>query len=130
MVVTVSHSGYIKRVPVSTYRAQKRGGKGRSGMSMKAEDTVNVADCAAWSRTLRVTSPVSGSIAACRSSFATSSACRSALRVSSDTGRDEGRTEIADIDQRLAERQLAEDHDAGAGQRAEGERQRPRRPEL
>jgi DNA gyrase subunit A len=41
MVVTVSHSGYIKRVPVSTYRAQKRGGKGRSGMSMKAEDTVN-----------------------------------------------------------------------------------------
>ncbi|MDR3517797.1 MAG: DNA gyrase subunit A [Azospirillaceae bacterium] len=41
MVVTVSHSGYIKRVPVSTYRAQKRGGKGRSGMAMKAEDTVN-----------------------------------------------------------------------------------------
>jgi DNA gyrase subunit A len=41
MVVTVRHSGYIKRVPVSTYRAQKRGGKGRSGMSMKAEDTVN-----------------------------------------------------------------------------------------
>lgn len=41
MVVTVSHSGYIKRVPVSTYRAQRRGGKGRSGMSMKAEDTVH-----------------------------------------------------------------------------------------
>ncbi len=41
MVVTVSHSGYIKRVPLSTYRAQKRGGKGRSGMSVKAEDTVS-----------------------------------------------------------------------------------------
>ena len=40
MVVTVSHSGYIKRVPLATYRAQKRGGKGRSGMSTKAEDTV------------------------------------------------------------------------------------------
>ena len=33
MVVTVSHAGYIKRVPLSTYRAQRRGGKGRSGMS-------------------------------------------------------------------------------------------------
>jgi DNA gyrase subunit A len=32
MVVTVSHGGYIKRVPLSTYRAQRRGGKGRSGM--------------------------------------------------------------------------------------------------
>ncbi|TIT85221.1 MAG: DNA gyrase subunit A, partial [Mesorhizobium sp.] len=31
MVVTVSHSGYIKRVPLSLYRAQRRGGKGRSG---------------------------------------------------------------------------------------------------
>jgi DNA gyrase subunit A len=41
MVVTVSHSGYIKRVPLSTYRAQKRGGKGRAGMNMKAEDTVS-----------------------------------------------------------------------------------------
>ena len=40
MVVTVSHSGYIKRVPLSTYRAQKRGGKGRSGMSTKDEDFV------------------------------------------------------------------------------------------
>jgi len=40
MVVTVSQSGYVKRVPLSTYRAQKRGGKGRSGMSMKAEDAV------------------------------------------------------------------------------------------
>ncbi|CAO3378766.1 DNA gyrase subunit A [Azospirillum argentinense] len=41
MVVTVSQSGYVKRVPLSTYRAQKRGGKGRSGMSMKAEDAVS-----------------------------------------------------------------------------------------
>ncbi len=38
MVVTVTNTGYIKRVPLSTYRAQKRGGKGRSGMSMKDED--------------------------------------------------------------------------------------------
>ncbi len=40
MVVTVSHSGYIKRVPLSLYRAQRRGGKGRSGMSTKDEDFV------------------------------------------------------------------------------------------
>jgi DNA gyrase subunit A len=40
MVVTVSHRGYIKRVPLSTYRAQKRGGKGRSGMSTREEDVV------------------------------------------------------------------------------------------
>ncbi|TKT79303.1 DNA gyrase subunit A [Aquamicrobium sp. LC103] len=40
MVVTVSHSGYIKRVPLSLYRAQRRGGKGRSGMSTKNEDFV------------------------------------------------------------------------------------------
>ncbi|MES0808858.1 DNA gyrase subunit A [Roseibium sp. SCPC15] len=40
MVVTVSHSGYIKRVPLATYRAQRRGGKGRSGMSTKDEDFV------------------------------------------------------------------------------------------
>ncbi len=38
MVVTVSHAGYIKRVPLATYRAQRRGGKGRSGMTMKDED--------------------------------------------------------------------------------------------
>ena len=42
MVVTVSDSGYIKRVPLSTYRAQNRGGKGRSGMSTKDEDFVFV----------------------------------------------------------------------------------------
>ena len=40
MIVTVTHSGYIKRVPLSTYRAQKRGGKGRTGMSTRDEDFV------------------------------------------------------------------------------------------
>jgi len=40
MVVTVSHQGYIKRVPLSTYRAQRRGGRGRSGMTTKDEDFV------------------------------------------------------------------------------------------
>ena len=40
-VVTVSHTGYIKRVALSTYRAQKRGGKGRSGMTTKDEDFVS-----------------------------------------------------------------------------------------
>lgn len=41
MVVTVSHSGYIKRVPLSTYRAQRRGGKGKTGMTTKEEDFVH-----------------------------------------------------------------------------------------
>ncbi|MEO1151489.1 MAG: DNA gyrase subunit A [Pseudomonadota bacterium] len=40
MVVTVTHSGYVKRTPLSTYRAQKRGGKGRAGMRPKDEDFV------------------------------------------------------------------------------------------
>nr|WP_281413496.1 DNA gyrase subunit A [Microvirga antarctica] len=40
MVVTVSHAGYIKRVPLSTYRAQRRGGKGRAGMVTRDEDFV------------------------------------------------------------------------------------------
>ncbi|MCC5777458.1 DNA gyrase subunit A [Nitratireductor sp. B36] len=40
MVVTVTRKGYIKRVPLSIYRAQARGGKGRSGMSTKDEDFV------------------------------------------------------------------------------------------
>jgi DNA gyrase subunit A len=40
MVVTVSHQGYIKRVPLSTYRAQRRGGKGRAGMQTREEDFV------------------------------------------------------------------------------------------
>ena len=39
-VVTVSHRGYIKRVPLSTYRAQRRGGKGRAGMATREEDVV------------------------------------------------------------------------------------------
>ena len=40
VVVTVSHKGYIKRVPLSTYRSQRRGGKGRAGMSTRDEDFV------------------------------------------------------------------------------------------
>jgi len=41
MVVTVSHAGYAKRVPLSTYRAQRRGGKGRAGMQTREEDFVS-----------------------------------------------------------------------------------------
>ncbi len=41
MVVTVSMTGYVKRVPLSTYRAQRRGGKGRTGMTTKEEDVVS-----------------------------------------------------------------------------------------
>ncbi|MCB9957406.1 MAG: DNA gyrase subunit A [Rhodospirillaceae bacterium] len=41
VVVTVSHTGYIKRVPISTYRAQRRGGKGRAGMTTKDTDFVS-----------------------------------------------------------------------------------------
>jgi len=41
MVVTVTHGGYIKRVPLSTYRAQRRGGKGRAGMATREEDFVS-----------------------------------------------------------------------------------------
>src|ERR1044071_2063999 len=40
MVVTGSRLGYVKRVPLSTYRAQRRGGKGRSGMQTREEDFV------------------------------------------------------------------------------------------
>ena len=40
MVVTVTDAGYVKRTPLDTYRAQRRGGKGRAGMSMKDEDFV------------------------------------------------------------------------------------------
>lgn len=40
MVVTVSHTGYIKRNPMSLYRAQRRGGKGKTGMATKEEDFV------------------------------------------------------------------------------------------
>jgi len=38
MVVTVSHAGYIKRVPLSTFRAQNRGGRGRAGMALREQD--------------------------------------------------------------------------------------------
>jgi len=41
MVVTVTHGGYVKRTALSTYRAQKRGGKGRAGMKFKDEDFVS-----------------------------------------------------------------------------------------
>ena len=41
MVVTVTHGGYVKRVPVSAYRAQRRGGKGRSGMATREDDFVS-----------------------------------------------------------------------------------------
>jgi DNA gyrase subunit A len=41
MVVTVTNGGYAKRVPLDTYRAQKRGGKGRTGTSLKDEDFVS-----------------------------------------------------------------------------------------
>jgi DNA gyrase subunit A len=40
MVVTISHSGYIKRNPISLYRAQRRGGRGKMGMSTREEDFV------------------------------------------------------------------------------------------
>ena len=40
MVITVTHGGYIKRVPLSAYRAQRRGGKGRAGMATREEDFV------------------------------------------------------------------------------------------
>ncbi len=41
MVVTVTHAGYIKRVPLSSYRAQRRGGRGRAGMATREEDFVS-----------------------------------------------------------------------------------------
>ncbi len=41
MVVTITHGGYVKRVPLDTYRAQKRGGKGRTGTALKDEDFVS-----------------------------------------------------------------------------------------
>ena len=46
MVVTVSHAGYIKRVPLSTYRAQRRGGgRGRAGMAIREEDFLSRGLC-------------------------------------------------------------------------------------
>jgi DNA gyrase subunit A len=41
VVITLTHSGYVKRTPVSTYRAQRRGGTGRKGMSTRSEDVVS-----------------------------------------------------------------------------------------
>jgi len=41
VVVTFTNTGYIKRVPLNSYRAQRRGGKGRAGMTTKEEDYVN-----------------------------------------------------------------------------------------
>src|SRR4029079_13229271 len=41
IVGTVTHGGYVKRVPVSAYRAQRRGGKGRSGMATRDDDFVS-----------------------------------------------------------------------------------------
>jgi DNA gyrase subunit A len=41
VVVTLSHTGYVKRQPITTYRAQKRGGKGRSATAVKEEDFVS-----------------------------------------------------------------------------------------
>jgi DNA gyrase subunit A len=38
MVVTVTHAGYVKRVPLTSYRAQRRGGKGRAGMATREQD--------------------------------------------------------------------------------------------
>ena len=40
MVITVTHAGYVKRTPLDTYRAQKRGGKGVQGVNLKDEDFV------------------------------------------------------------------------------------------
>ena len=40
MVITVTHGGYVKRTSLATYRTQRRGGKGRSGMATKDEDAV------------------------------------------------------------------------------------------
>lgn len=41
MAISVTHSGYIKRTPLSTYKAQRRGGKGRTGMATREEDFVS-----------------------------------------------------------------------------------------
>ena len=72
MVVTVSHAGYIKRVPLSTYRAQRRGGKGRSGMSTRDEDFVSRLFVA------NTHTPVLFSLRSARSTSSRSGGCRSA----------------------------------------------------
>ncbi len=40
MVVTITHTGYVKRIPVATYRSQRRGGKGVSGVNLKEDDVI------------------------------------------------------------------------------------------
>lgn len=40
MVVTITHTGYVKRIPVETYRSQKRGGKGMTGVNLKEDDVI------------------------------------------------------------------------------------------
>ena len=42
VVITITHSGYVKRTPVTTYRSQRRGGTGRKGMSTRSEDEVSL----------------------------------------------------------------------------------------
>jgi DNA gyrase subunit A len=41
VVITLTHSGYVKRTPLTTYKAQRRGGTGRKGMSTRSEDVVS-----------------------------------------------------------------------------------------
>ena len=41
MVVTITHTGYVKRIPVASYRSQKRGGKGVSGVNLKEDDVID-----------------------------------------------------------------------------------------
>ena len=41
MVVTITHTGYVKRIPVESYRSQKRGGKGVSGVNLKEDDVID-----------------------------------------------------------------------------------------
>lgn len=41
MVVTITATGYVKRIPVAAYRAQKRGGKGVSGVNLKEDDVID-----------------------------------------------------------------------------------------
>src|SRR5262249_443737 len=41
MVITITHGGYVKRTPLTTYRSQRRGGTGRRGMTTKAEDILD-----------------------------------------------------------------------------------------
>lgn len=41
MVVTITHTGYVKRIPVATYRSQRRGGKGVSGVNLKEDDVIS-----------------------------------------------------------------------------------------